>query len=150
MSKAKTKTNAKRTSAKQPTASVLSASPESNALALTSLEWDLVHARLTTHTLAEAAKAAGISWSTAWRHWQRPEVQAAFNEASRELHDSALRRLQGLTQKAIDVLEQSLRAPSRATRLTAARYILAQAAKAAELLDLGARLDALEAGSHTT
>lgn len=133
-----------RARAKTATASVLSPAADSGTPALTPLEYKLVQARLTTHSLVAAAKACDISWSTAWRHWQRPEVQAAFNEASRELHDAALRRLQGLTQKAIDVLEQSLRAPSRATRLTAARYILAQAAKASELLDIDARLKAIE------
>jgi hypothetical protein len=117
---------------------------DSNAPALTSIESALVLARLQVHTLAEAAKAAGISWSTAWRHWQRPEVQAAYRAASSEVYRDGLRTVQGLVGKAALQLERDLRSNRPAIRMQAMRLVFSVGHRAADQLDISSRLDALE------
>lgn len=144
MTKSKTKTDTRGAGAKTAGDSVQSPSTNPEAVALTLSESKLVQARLVTTSLQQAAKAAGIPYVTAWRTWQKAHVRVGYMNACRQVHEDALRKLQGLSVKAVEELERLLKARSQATRLQAIRLVLSSAARASDLLDISSRLDALE------
>ncbi len=75
---------------------------------LTDKQWKAVEALLTARTQAEAAQAAGVGEATMWRYLQIPAFQAAYKAARKEGLEQGIGRLQTLTRKAIDVLEELL------------------------------------------
>jgi hypothetical protein len=104
-----------------------------------------VTALLSHASVEDAARAAGISPSTAWR-WMRDEaVLARLREARRDAMNAAMARLQEAAVGAVDCLCQVQRdGESESARVSAARTILEQALRAVELGDIQQRLDKLE------
>lgn len=95
----------------------------------------------------EAAQAAGISPRTlrAWLH-DDPDFSRAYTLGCTELAKRAGRRAQAAAGKALDTLVEVAENADNppAARVSAARALLEQSDKATELLDVLARLDALE------
>src|ERR687885_1177622 len=107
----------------------------------------LIAALLTSPTIQDAAKAVGVSETTAHR-WLRTDeaFTAAYLKARRAAVGQAIARLQQLSSGAVAVLGQvaaDKQAPASA-RVAAASKILDTAIKAVELEDLEARIAALE------
>jgi hypothetical protein len=99
---------------------------------------------LSEPTHAQAAAKAGISEATLQRWLLRPDFQAAYRQARRRLVENSLGRLQQATGKAVDALERNLACGHAATEVRAALGILEHSARAIELVDLMARVEALE------
>lgn len=96
-------------------------------------------------TLAAAAEAAGVSERTARRRMASPEFKAELREARAAAVAVALARAEGLTVKALDVLDGLLGAKADAVRLAAARTVLTILPDFGERQDLAERLAAVEA-----
>jgi hypothetical protein len=104
-----------------------------------------VTALLSHAGVEEAGRAAGISASTAWRWMRDPAVQARLREARKDAMNAAMARLQEAASGAVDCLcEVQKEGESESARVSAARCILEQALRAAELGDLEERLAKLE------
>jgi hypothetical protein len=104
-----------------------------------------VTALLSHASVDDAAEAAGISHSTAWRWIRQPDVLARLREARRDAMNRAIARLQEAASGAVDCLCQVQRdGESESARVSAARTILEQALRAVELGDVLERLDAIE------
>jgi hypothetical protein len=105
-----------------------------------------VTALLSHAGVEEAGRAAGISASTAWRWMRDPAVQARLREVRKDAMNAAMARLQEAAAGAVDCLcEVQKEGESESARVSAARCILEQALRAAELGDLEDRLANLEA-----
>lgn len=113
---------------------------------LTRLQGNAIAALLTAPTLAVAARQANVSPRTL-RNWlKRPEFRAAFKEAGRDNLSVTMTRLQGLASESIEALQRLLICGKPATEVRAAGLILENAFKVANLIDLQARVEALERG----
>jgi len=105
-----------------------------------------VTALLSHAGVPDAARAAGISVRTAWRWMRDPAVQARLREIRKDAMNAAMVRLQEAAAGAVDCLcEVQKEGESESARVSAARCILEQALRAAELGDLEERLAKLEA-----
>jgi AcrR family transcriptional regulator len=102
---------------------------------LTAKQWKTIEALLTCRTQAEAAKKAGINEATIWKYFQNPLFQARYREARKEGLQQGIGRLQQLTRKAIDVLEELLDDNSLPpmVRRSVADTVLTHAFKATEM-----------------
>ena len=105
----------------------------------------LIAALLVQPTIEAAAKLVGISVASARRWMKAPSFREQYNEARREAMRQTTGRLQAAALEAVDALCKVQRAgESESARVSAARTILEQALKAADLEDVQQRLDALE------
>jgi hypothetical protein len=105
----------------------------------------LITALLSYPTIEAAAKSAGVSTTTAWRWMKMPEFQTAYREARREAMRQTTARLQEAAAESVDALREIQRAgESESARVSAARTILEQSLKTADLEDVQARLESLE------
>ena len=105
-----------------------------------------VMALLSSSTVAEAAKLAGIGYRTlkTWR--TQPEFMAEYRRAKQEMLEAATGRLHRAMAGAVDVLDRVANgadAPT-AARVTAAARILEIGFHAHEIDELTARLEKLE------
>jgi hypothetical protein len=75
---------------------------------LTAKQLKAIEALLTTRTRTEAAAAAQLGETTLWRYLQNPSFQSAYKTARREGIKQSVARLQQLTRKAVNVLEDLL------------------------------------------
>ncbi len=98
-------------------------------------------------TVRDAARAANVAEGTLWRYLADPTFTAHYKKARRQVTEHLIARLTADSTKAakvlIDVAEDEA-APASA-RVSAARTIIEQALRGAELRDLVTRIDALEA-----
>jgi hypothetical protein len=108
---------------------------------------EAIAALLQTTTIGKAAEVAGISDRTLRRWLQRPDFQAAYRAAKRELINGAVHTLLHATDSATHVLVSIMNdAEQPATaRVSAARTILAMVLRTFHDDDLDGRLAALEA-----
>jgi len=98
-------------------------------------------------TVRDAARAAKVAEGTLWRYLADPAFAAHYQEARRQATEHLIARLTSDSTKAARVLlevAEDTTAPASA-RVSAARTIIEQALRGAELRDLMARIDALEA-----
>jgi hypothetical protein len=98
-------------------------------------------------TVRDAARAANVAEGTLWRYLADPAFAAHYQEARRQATEHLIARLTSDSTKAARVLlevAEDTNAPASA-RVSAARTIIEQALRGAELRDLMARIDALEA-----
>ena len=109
-------------------------------------EEQAILALLTHPTIPEAAAACGVGEATLWRWMQEPEFRDRYRQARRQVLEGAIASLQQAAGEAAATLRALLTAESETVRLGACRAILEQATKGADLLDLEARIAALEVG----
>lgn len=105
-----------------------------------------VIALLRQPTLAKAAREAGLNERTL-RRWLNDEgFRAALDATRHEVYGEVLSCMQGGAEKALEalhgVLDDDAARPSE--KVAAARILLDQAHRAAEVLDLDERMSALE------
>jgi hypothetical protein len=113
---------------------------------LTRKDEQAIAALLSFPTIGEAATAVGISESTLWRWLKNPVFAQAYREARAAAVSQSLARLQQVSSKAVDTLEDVMKdteAP-HAARVTAAKTVLEMAVKGTEIAELQRRLQALE------
>jgi hypothetical protein len=97
-------------------------------------------------TIPEAAKAAGVSYTSLWRWLQDPTFQAEYRNARRQALGQATSQLQQAAAAAVKALREiieDVKAPS-SSRVMAARTVLEMGLKAVELEDMEVRLAAIE------
>ncbi|MBU2703184.1 hypothetical protein Ga0466249_004320 [Sporomusaceae bacterium BoRhaA] len=103
-------------------------------------------ALLTTSSIAEAAKQAGIGETTLWRWLQMPEFAKRYKEAKRQAVGQAISKLQQATTIAVDTLKNVMQdnESKDSARVTAAKTVLELSFKVIELEDLQAKFEELE------
>ena len=107
---------------------------------------EAIAALLTQRSTEEAARAAGIGLTTLLRWMKDPDFGTAYRDARRAAFSQSIARLQQATGAAASTLLKVMVDPATppATKVRAADSVLAHAAKAIEIEDLAARVDALE------
>jgi DNA-binding MurR/RpiR family transcriptional regulator len=103
-------------------------------------------ALLANPSVREAAEAAKTSEATLWRYLRDPSFSERYKAARRDVTEHLIMRLQADSTKAARVLlevAEDTGAPASA-RVSAARTIIEQALRGAELRDLTDRIEALE------
>ena len=103
-------------------------------------------ALLANPSVREAAEAAKTSEATLWRYLRDPSFSERYKAARRDVTEHLIMRLTSDSTKAARVLlevAEDTNAPASA-RVSAARTIIEQALRGAELRDLMERIDALE------
>jgi phage terminase small subunit len=106
----------------------------------------LISALLTTRTIEQAAKKAGVGENTVYRWLELPEFQTAYREAKRKVVDNAIMQLQKATGEAVEVLREVMsdnESPANA-RVASAKAIIEQALRAVELEKVIERVEKLE------
>jgi hypothetical protein len=104
-------------------------------------------ALLSEPTLRAAASSAGISETTLWRWLREPSFRVAYRRARQEVLERATIRLAAIAEAAVEALGEIVADPtvSPHVRVSAASRIIEFALKAAEIEDVQARLEKLEA-----
>ena len=104
-----------------------------------------VAALLTYPSVEAAAKAVGISTASALRWRKAEDFIAMYREARREVMRQTSSLLQHASREAVETLRTiQSDGESESARVSAARCILEQSMKAADLEDIQERLDAVE------
>jgi hypothetical protein len=104
-------------------------------------------ALLTAPNLKTAATKAGVGVRTLKRWLAEPDFQADYQQARRRYLETALGRLQKGAGKAVSRLIRLVDSPDAKVAVRAALGLLDRAIKAAELQDVLARLEVLEAAA---
>jgi hypothetical protein len=103
-----------------------------------------VIALLSEPTIEAAARKAGVSYRTLKSWLTRPEFQAAYRDARRQLVEQSVAWLQRTALQAAATLRRNLRCGKPAAEIAAAVAILDRALKGIDVLDHEARLGELE------
>lgn len=104
-----------------------------------------IEALLTQGSVKGAAEAAGVSRETIYRWMKRDWFRAALKEAEQVALESLGRALVRLGEKATQTLEEAMDgAGHESTKVRAADIVLARLLQLRELVDLEARVAALE------
>jgi hypothetical protein len=105
-----------------------------------------IAALLNTGKVTDAAAAGGVTTKTVYAWLRQPDFSAALRAAEADALRSLSRRLAGLGEAAADALKDALDEDQPiGIRLRAADLVTARGPALAELTDLVARLEALEA-----
>lgn len=106
----------------------------------------IIAALLSCPTLEAAATQCGISVRQLYERRQNPDFVRKLTEAQAEALATTTRYLQHATGSAANVLVDIAETPGRPAqvRISAARAVLDMAAKFTEIVDVQARLEALE------
>lgn len=111
---------------------------------LTVRQRNAITALLSQPTVSAAAKQASVSREQLYRWLKQPHFAAALTVAESEQLQSVQRGLLAASERALVVLGNLLAAESETVRLRAALGILEQVIRLRALIDLDARLAALE------
>ena len=95
-------------------------------------------------TVDEVAQAVGVAPVTLWRWLQQADFREQYRAARRQVLEHAVTRLQQATSDAVATLRRNLTCRVPSVEVRAAQAILDQAVKGVEVLDLEARIAALE------
>ena len=95
-------------------------------------------------TIAEAAKASGVSERSLWRWLQRDDFQKRYKDAQRAVVDSAITKLQAATVRAVETLERNLSCGNFFAENAAAQAILTHSFKAIEVRELQEQIDEIK------
>lgn len=101
-------------------------------------------ALLSSPTIPEAAKAAGISESSLLRWMERGDFQRKYRAARREVIECAIASLQSAAGEAVETLRRNLRCGKPSVEVRAAATILEISIRGIELIDLEERISDLE------
>jgi hypothetical protein len=103
-----------------------------------------IAALLSERTVEDAAAKVPVGYRTLKGWLALPAFQDAYRRARADVLERTVGRLLSITGKAVDTLEALLDGAHAGTRARAAVAILDHATRGVELLDLDARLRALE------
>ncbi len=117
---------------------------------LTRAQEAFLAALMTTATVRAAATEAHVAETTARRWLKLPAFQVAYRDARRQAVEQGTAALQVATSHAVSALLRNLKdSVPPAVQVRAALGVLEHAAKAIEMSDLLARIEALEAALET-
>lgn len=103
-------------------------------------------ALLSSPSVAEAAKKAGVGERTIWRYLSDPAFADEYRTARREVTQHTIMRLQARSSEAAEILfsiAKDKKAPA-SSRVSAARAIIEQAFDGTKTTELIERVDALQ------
>jgi hypothetical protein len=105
-----------------------------------------VLALLTSRSVEDAARTAGVTPRTLYRWIKEPAFKAAYQAAKREAYGQAIARLHQMTSAAVSTLGKVMVDPNTpaSTKVRAADSILNHTSKAMEIEDIEARVTELE------
>src|SRR5262249_22573659 len=103
-----------------------------------------VAALLTCPTVKQAARVAGIGERTLQGWLRGRSFLDVYRQARRQGVETAMGALQGATRQGVGGPRRDMRCGDPGTEVKAAATVLAQAVRAAELLDLAERVEELE------
>jgi hypothetical protein len=107
-------------------------------------------ALLSTRSVEEAARVAGVTPRTLYRWIKEPEFNAAYREAKRAAFSQTLARLHQMSSAAVTTLGKVMLDPATppATKARAADSILNHTVRAIETEDIEARILELERAAN--
>jgi hypothetical protein len=93
---------------------------------LTTRQWDTITALLTNHSVAEAAKSAGVGTRSVYRWLEQPEFKKALRQARQEQFATINRSLLSMTKTAINTMNDLMtnQTVSESVRYRVARTVL--------------------------
>lgn len=112
---------------------------------LTRTQERAVAALLAHSRLEDAARSCGVSKSTLCRWLQEPSFQEAFRVARHQFLDASLSSLQEAAGAAVAALKRNLGCRKASVEVQAARAILEYTMRSVAMLELEARVRAIEA-----
>jgi hypothetical protein len=104
-----------------------------------------IAALLSSPTILEASAATGVDESTMRRWLRDPAFCARYRAARRQAMEHSIAAMQCASVAAVATLVRNLDCGIASAEIASARTILEHAIAGIELLDLGARIEALEA-----
>ena len=117
-----------------------------NGTSLTLKQRRLISALISSPSISEAARQAGVSLSQARRHLENEAFRAALKEAESLALSALLRSLVGLGERAVQALSDALEPEQDVrSRVRAADILLGRLVTYREMLSLEERIVALEA-----
>ena len=111
---------------------------------LTILQRKAIPIILTSKTISEGVKKAGIKRETFYQWIRDPEFKAEFAGQRQEIIDLALHELKTSASEAVTVLRELLKAEGEGVRLRTAQAILENVLKSIEIENLEKRIEELE------
>lgn len=117
---------------------------ESDTVSISARKQRAVLALVERGSVAKAAVAAGVARQTVHRWMHEPEFALALREASSLQVEQASRRLTGLLDGAISVLEMLLESGSEHQKRLTADSVITHATRLRELTEIESRIQALE------
>ena len=103
-----------------------------------------ITALLACPTIEAAAEQVGIAPATLRRWLAEDDFQRRYRAARRQVVEQAVAGLQQAAGEAVSALRRNLTSGVPAAEIAAAKAIIDQAVKGVELVDLAARIEALE------
>jgi len=100
---------------------------------------------LSTNTVTEAAKSAGLSVATLYRLLRCDEFKTEYRSMRRDIMETSIGRLQHATELAALTLRRNLSCGHPGSEIAAAKIVLENAVKGIEQTDFLERLETLEA-----
>lgn len=115
-------------------------------MALNPRQTKFLEVLLTSQTITEASKKAGITENTAYKYLADAEFNKEYTEAKRASLQHVSTRLNEIALRSISVLDEIANNPDEtgASRVRAVQVALDYAFKAMEIEDLNARMNELE------
>ena len=105
----------------------------------------VIDALLSTSTITEAAKQAGVAEATVYRYLRDETFKNEYRNARRDVVENTIGQLQGATAQAVETLTKNLACGNPSAEIRAAQLIIETSYKGFELIDLQMRLEILEA-----
>lgn len=104
-----------------------------------------IAALLSQLTVEAAAAECGLSPETLYRWLRDPTFKACYRAARSVVLESAIATMQQIASEAVGTLRRNLTAEQPSAQISAARLIIDNAFRGQELIDLGERVERLEA-----
>lgn len=119
---------------------------EENVSKLTAKQEAAISALLSSSTIKDAAKLAGVGEATIFRWLQQQDFQTAYREARKQSVNHAIAQLQRACSEAVGTLRAVMKdeASPPSSRVSAAKAVLETSIKAVELEELIGRVEELE------
>lgn len=105
----------------------------------------VIDALLSTSSISEAAKQAGVGEATVYRYLRDETFKNEYRNARRDVVENTVGRLQGASAQAVETLTKNLDCGNPSAEIRAAQIILETSYKGIELIDLQMRVEILEA-----
>lgn len=101
-------------------------------------------ALLTTSTITDAARVAGLSHRTLTRYLEGDEFKREYRAARASIVENAVSGLQSAASEAVETLKRNLHCENPAVEVRCAQIIIENSIKGVEVTDLMERLERLE------
>lgn len=105
----------------------------------------ILTALISTTSIKDAAEKAKVSQATIYRYLADDRFNMEYRKARHHVVENTVGQIQGASEQAVETLTRNLSCGNPSVEVRAAQIILENTYKGVEILDLGARLEILEA-----